>query len=509
MSHARARARDRGLLVLSLVFVALLPLFLPRLYATDSVQYYAYIRSLFFDGDLDFTNEYQRFHELNPRSGIDSALLPKQDPVTGAWLNVDPRTGLPINIAPVGSALLWAPFFLVAHGGVLLVRALGSPVAADGYSLPYIWAICFASAVYGLLGVLLSYRIARRYTGVWPATAAALVCWLAAPLIFYMYISPPWSHTGGLFATALFIWYWLRTRGHRTLRQWLILGALGGLMVLVREQLGLFLILPAGESLALYVSHLRARRWSALQRLMATHAAFLLVFVITLAPQLATYYALTERWGPSTVVIDKLLMGARESSGAVEIERPDPGGNGLLGSRHFWDTLVDLGPSPVTGDRLAHGALLWTPVWAIGLIGLAFLWRRDRGLLGLLTLAFFAQTWVNGAFGTTWHLSGAFGFRRLIEATPIFVLGVALLIDRVRLPRSVWSIAGALLILWNVGLIAQWTVTYTELRRGLVWDGMLRRQFHVPATVIEKGSALLWDRGQFIENEGFQPQPSP
>jgi hypothetical protein len=65
------------------------------------------------------------------------------------------------------------------------------------------------------------------------------------------------------------------------------------------------------------------------------------------------------------------------------------------------------------------------------------------------------------------------------------------------------------LILWNVGLIAQWTVTYTELRRGLVWDGMLRRQFHVPATVIEKGSALLWDRGQFIENEGFQTQPSP
>lgn len=505
MSHARARIRDRGLLVLVLVFVALLPLFTPRLYATDSVQYYAYIRSLFFDGDLDFTNEYQRFHELNPRSGIDSALLPRLDPVTGEWLNVDPRTGLPINIAPIGSALLWTPFFLVAHGGVLLARALGSDVAADGYSLPYIWAICFASATYGLIGVLLSYRMARRYAAMWPATAAALVCWLASPLIFYMYISPPWSHTGGLLATALFLWYWLRTRGERTLPQWLILGALGGLMVLVREQLGLFLILSAGESLALYWRRLRGRNWPAIGRLLVTHAAFLLVLMITLAPQLLTYYALTERWGPSTVVIDKLLMGARESSGAVAIERPAAGGNGLLGSRHFWDTLVDLHPSPVTGNRLAHGALLWAPVWAIGLAGLALLWRRDRGLLLLLALAFFAQTWVNGAFGTTWHLSGAFGFRRLIEATPIFVLGLALLIDRARLPRASWTILGALLILWNLGLIAQWTVTYPELRRGLVWNGMLRRQLDVPATVIEKGSALLWDRARFYENEGVAP----
>ncbi|HEX6289936.1 MAG TPA: hypothetical protein VFZ66_12140, partial [Herpetosiphonaceae bacterium] len=213
LSYDRARRWDRGLLVLIVVFALLLPLFTPRIYAVDSVEYYVYLRSLFFDGDLDFTNDYARFHALNPEAGIQGGLLDKRDPTTGK----------PINVAPVGAAILWAPAFLLAHGGVLVARALGSSVAADGYSAPYIWAVCFASVVYGLLGLLLAYGIARRYAGVWAATAAVLVCWLASPLIFYMYISPPWSHTAGLFATTLFLWYWLRTRDARSLRQWLLL----------------------------------------------------------------------------------------------------------------------------------------------------------------------------------------------------------------------------------------------------------------------------------------------
>ncbi len=479
LSYKRVRHWDRGLLILLVVFALLLPLFTPRIYAVDSVEYYVYLRSLFFDGDLDFTNDYTRFHELNPEAGIQGGLLDKRDP----------NTDKPINVAPVGAALLWAPAFLLAHGGVLLTRAFGSGIAADGYSWPYLWAVCFASVLYGLLGVLISYSIARRYVGLWSATAATLVCWVASPLIFYMYISPPWSHTAGLFATALFIWYWLRTRGTRTQRQWLVLGLIGGLMVLTREQLGLFLLLPALEALTQYWHDLRARRWLAIRANLIRHTLFLLVFVLTLTPQLLTYLSLNGRLGPSEIVLEKLKH-----------QPDDPYAHGLLGSAHFWDTLIDARPSPVTGRWFAHGAFLWTPVWAIGLAGLLLLARRDRWLAIILGAAFLAQVWLNGKFGTTWHLSSAFGFRRLIEATPLFVLGVALVIERFRMPRAVWAALGILLIVWNVGLIAQWTVTNKELRRGLVWDGMLRNQVAVPAQVSQKIGQLLFNRCALVEN---------
>ncbi len=60
---------DRGIIAITVAFLLCMPLLTPRIYAVDSVEYYVYIRSLFFDGDLDFTNEYTRFHELNPRAG--------------------------------------------------------------------------------------------------------------------------------------------------------------------------------------------------------------------------------------------------------------------------------------------------------------------------------------------------------------------------------------------------------------------------------------------------------
>jgi hypothetical protein len=469
LKETRARRWDGGALVLLLTFVALLPLFTPRLYATDSVQYYVYLRSLFFDGDLDFSNDYARFNQLNPDAGIQRGLL---DPDKH-----EPLTGRPLNVAPIGSALLWTPVFLLAHGGVLLAQQLGSPVTADGFSPPYIWAVCLASALYGLLGILLCYRIARRYASARAATAATLGCWLASPLVFYMYVSPPWSHTAGLFATALFIWYWLDSGPQRTLRQWLLLGVIGGLMVLTREQLGLFLLLPAVEALAQYIADLRLGRWAAIGRRLGGHMLFLLALALTWLPQLFAYHAVNGRWGPSRIVAQKF-----------DVRSP-----------HALATLIDVGPSPVTGLPLAHGALLWTPIWALGLLGLLLLLRRQGWLALLLLLTFAAQVWINGSF-LTWHLSGAFGFRRLIEATPLFVLGVAALIDGVRLPRSVWALIGAALIIWNVGLIGQWTVTNTALRRGLIWDGMLRQQLNVPAQVGQKLEQILFDRCALVKN---------
>jgi hypothetical protein len=43
-------------------------------YATDEVQYYAWLRSAWFDHDVNFANEYTRFAEMNPQSGIDKSL---------------------------------------------------------------------------------------------------------------------------------------------------------------------------------------------------------------------------------------------------------------------------------------------------------------------------------------------------------------------------------------------------------------------------------------------------
>lgn len=527
---ARLR-RDPGTLAIVALFVLLLPISLPRIYATDEVQYFAYLRSLYFDGDLDFRNEYEHFATIGERQ------RPPDPAVRNALLRADaqnpnPVTGKLRNVAPVGSALLWAPGFALADGGVLLANALGAGIVRDGYSRPYIWAVCLMSALYALGGLLLSYRLARRFTGAFAAALATIAVWLATPLLMYTYILMPWSHPAGFFLFALFLTIWmpmrsgqegldgltqrrkgakdaaeapafvsLRLRGERSdqagfrspLWGWALLGLVGGLMTITREQLGLLLLIPALDGLFHYVELIRRKNWRAVRGLLAQHALFLALFAVALAPQLLVYQVLNGRPAPSATVGGKLVWC----------------------SPHFLDTLVDFDPRPsplcpIANDisagfpPFAHGALLWSPILVPALLGLIALGRQSRRAAGLLLIGFLAQTYINGAFGTTWHLTRSFGFRRLIECTPIFVLGLAALVEwwgrrgRRWLPLAL----AVLLIYWNSGLIAQWTFVRPELRNGLIWPGMLRAQLvEVPGAVLGKLDTLFLDRCRLANNQ--------
>src|SRR6185295_5215526 len=85
-------------------------------FRADSPGYYGNLRSAVFDRDLDLRNEWEHWG------------LPPL-PTDAAGRTVNPYT--------LGPALLWAPFVLAVHAGVLAARALGlTAVPADGYSAP-------------------------------------------------------------------------------------------------------------------------------------------------------------------------------------------------------------------------------------------------------------------------------------------------------------------------------------------------------------------------------------
>jgi hypothetical protein len=268
-------------------------------------------------------------------------------------------------------------------------------------------------------------------------------------------------------------------------------------MAITREQLGLLMILPAAEGFLAYhalsaanrsqraLSHeqiaedaphtthytLRTTALSPVTTLLAGHLIFLLAFAVTLAPQVLVYQTLYGHPRPSSTVAGKLEWL----------------------SPHFFGTLIDS----------AHGAFVWSPILSLGLLGLAWLWRRDRLLAALLLLGLLAQTYINGAI-STWHLSGSFGFRRLIDSTPIFVLGLAALVAwlRPRIGRATLIAAALLLVGWNAALIANWAVLHTEIRRGLIWPDLWTWQLEAPARALARANDLLFHRCGFLQNGG-------
>ena len=101
----------------------------------------------------------------------------------------------------------------------------------------------YASAVYGFLAVWLSARIATRIVG--RGTLAALAIWIGTPLIYYMYVTPPFSHACSAFAVALFLTVWLRVRDTWSPSGAALLGVSAALMAMVREQDIFFVAGPA------------------------------------------------------------------------------------------------------------------------------------------------------------------------------------------------------------------------------------------------------------------------
>ena len=159
----RGVLRGRAYVVLTCIFFASLSQLLlvlevsPTIVRGDGVGYYAYLRSLVFDHDVDFSNEYSYFASILPENS---------QPLTTSFL-YGPKTaaGYPHNPWPVGPAILWSPFFLVGHLTAKLAGGLGLPVALDGYSLPYQLGIAIGSAVYAFVGLMLMYRLCHDHFG--------------------------------------------------------------------------------------------------------------------------------------------------------------------------------------------------------------------------------------------------------------------------------------------------------------------------------------------------------
>lgn len=442
---------------LAAAFLLTLPLVTPRLRGADEIEYFAYLRSFVFDGDLHFENEYRHFYERDPvgLAGFKATFLDRREEATGR----------PINFAPLGTALLWSPFYLAAHGGVLAARALGSAVPADGYSTPYVAAACLASAIYAFAGLLLIHFVLRRWAGASEpaATLSVLALWLGTPLLYYVTLAPGFAHACSLFVTALVVLLFLRARegpqDRPRLREWAAVGAAVGLAALVREQDGLLIVIP-GTFLLL---QLRRAPWLAVRRGLVTALSAALVF----APQLFAYRALNGRFGPSRLVGRKMSYG----------------------SPHFLEVLFDP----------AHGLFFWAPLLALAVIGLALALRRRPAVTALLALGLLAQAWINGCI-ESWSQAGAFGSRRFVGITVVFAWGLAALVEVAlpRLGRPAVAAALAVFAWWNVSLMVQFGLRLMDRQR-LEWPRVAVNQFtEVPPRLLRAGVLFFTDRERLV-----------
>jgi hypothetical protein len=435
----------------------------------DGVGYYAYARAPLIEHNLDFTHDYQQANVSFRENRLDENGQPTAEFRT--------PTGHLENHFTVGPAILWAPFLLAAHAGVLLARSFGSAIPADGFSSPYRIAMALATALYGFLGLLISFRIARKYVDETWALLATLAIWWASSLPVYMYFNPAWSHAHSAFVVALFLWYWHETRDARSLGQWILLGALAGLMLNVYyANLMLFAILPF-EALRDYGAAFRkaTANTPSVAQLLARHAAFGLTLIICLLP---------------TLIAHRIIYGGIFETGYGSVSQWN------WGSPYLLSVLFSSN----------HGMISWTPILLFAVIGLVAFWRSVPRVGGAFLLAAIAFYYFIASY-PDWAGISSYGSRFFVSLTALFVLGLAVFLDR--FTRSFRKRGAALaascvflacFVFWNAGLMFQWGSHLIPARGPISFPQMIRNQFlTVPRQITAQLETYLFRRKAMMQ----------
>jgi len=353
-----------------LVAVLGLPAGAGRIINGDAIQYFAWLQSAVVDGDLDFSNDYRQ-------------LYASADPATNVWLRSRTPAGRPPNLMSVGPAILWSPFYVSA-------RLAGGVVGPGPQSEALLQAsVGVAGIVYATLGACLTFWACALLFPRAAAFWATLVVWLAGPAIYYSLVSPTYSHATSLFAVSLFVYVWLRTRGAPGIGQTILLGALAGLVAMVRWQDALVLLLPVVEALVLV-----CRRQASVVAVTIRLALLGLAAGVAFLPQLLAWNAV---YGTPLLI----------PQGAGFMRWTQPAMLSVLFS-------------------LKRGLFSWTPALLPAAVGLPLLIRRDRLAGWMILLVLIVAVYVNASV-QDWWAGEAFGARRFIGFGVFLALGLAAL----------------------------------------------------------------------------------
>lgn len=424
------------------------------LFRNDGTGYFLYAQSMVLDFDTEVLDDYLALDARVPAdspamSGLRTRREPNPERVVFPW--------------PIGSGLVMAPFYAAGYGLELAAAAVMGR-EPDPYGLLPQLFFGFGSLFYGWLGFWATYLACRQIAGAQPAGIASLAALIAGPAVFYIFFNPTMAHAPSFALAAVFVHLWWRRWAGEVTSTW-SLGLLLGLLIIVRYQNAVFGLLLVG------LLWRQARRISprvALRAAMVAAIACLVPLSVQLIHLSAVHGSMTG--GNDWTSDEGLTLGRNPID---------------LSSPFFFDVLFSC----------RHGAVYWTPIIGLGLIGL--LWASSRsGWAQLFVLVLLVNIYLIGCLRgppelmesltappspdeTHWSGGHAFGMRYLTEATPLMALGIAVLLARFNAGVRRWSLYTVLgsLVVWNGLLLIAYgsgeisrvdCVTHAEMASGAV-----------------------------------------
>ncbi len=343
----------------------------------DVFGYYLYLPATFIHDDIGLKDD----------TWLDEVMT-THPPSATLYQVVDGADGNRVIKYSSGMALLYAPFFFVAH---VLAAPLGYP--ADGFSAPYQLAITFGCLAFALFGlVLLRMVLLHFFDDRW---SAALLVLIALGTNWFQLAA--WDGTL-LTHPALFTLYaflLLATiRWHLT-PSWswaLVMGVSLGLITTIRPSELVVFLVPLFWGL--HDAAARRAKWRAITGNLAQLLVAALILLVVVSPQLFYWHATTGQW--------------------IFYSYVNPGEGFDLDSPHLRPFLVSF----------RKGWFIYTPLMVLAVAGIPWLWKRVPQAFWAVLIFLIVDVWIVSSWSCWWYAGGSFSSRSMVPTYVLLALPV-------------------------------------------------------------------------------------
>lgn len=369
----------------------------------DRLGYYSYLPAVFIYNDLGTLSFYPDIIKKYELAGYEY------------WYATYPQeNGKRLNKYAIGTCLFQLPFFIAAHTYVRTAHHY----PADGFSLPYQYAVAFSTVFWVAIGLAFLRRFLLRYFNDSVAFLTLFCIAMGTNLFDYSVISIGMSHPYSfcLFASLLYYTDSLYRSGNE--RHMYILAFILGLITVIRPVNIVVILIPAFWKIN-NRSSLRTRigffRKQGLQSLAISAILFLAIIGI----QASYWKYITGHW------VYFSYKGEGFSFLEPEIWK------GLFSWRKGW--------------------FVYTPLAFVSFLGFFSLWKKDRAFVPSFAVFFAIIIYIVFSWWN-WYYGGTFGCRPLIETLALLSLPLAALIDNIGSSKTTVKIAGYSILIFFISL---------------------------------------------------------
>ncbi len=338
-----------------------------KVIAWDVVSYYAYLPATFIFHDIKLENSETFEHGI-------------------FWTESLPD-GSKVIKTSMGLSILYSPFFLISHG---IAKIFG--FEAYGYSSVYKIGLLVSSVFYFIIGLFVLRRILKEYFSEPIVALTIITVALGTNLLNYATYDACMSHLYNFTLINIFLWYTIQWYKSFHLKGLIILGALAGLIALVRPSN--IIVLVFFFLYGVYSKEALLQRVKLIFRKLHWFIFMGIAFTIIWIPQFLYWRALTGHFMVNSYPDEQFFWG----------------------TPHFIEGLFSY----------RKGWLIYTPVMAFALVGIIFLFRKMKEFLLAILVFITLAAYVIVSWWCWWY-GGSFGMRSFVDYYGILAIPLALL----------------------------------------------------------------------------------